>query len=231
MTMISFSDQLFHDLMREHGPALQAAGLTAPGRRRHLRRGAWLASGAGALAVGITASLAAFGGTSPAYAITPHPDGTVTVTLTNLSGVTGANATLHKLGARVVVVPVRPGCPAIDSLPLPVDPPGLARGAIWVNSVAIGGSADGTIIVQAEGIPARDLLVVAVEATSQSTTLSAQLTTAPAPACVTMPAGIPAPGTGRHVSGSAPSGAPAPGGTVVQTTGPGSAPPTSTNAG
>src|SRR5215470_6379881 len=110
--MTNFSDQLFTDLMQEHGPALQTAELmTATSRRHQLRRGAWLAGGAGALAVGITASLAAFGGTaSEAYAVTPHSDGTVTVTISELSGVTGANATLRRLGLRVVLVPVKPGC-------------------------------------------------------------------------------------------------------------------------
>lgn len=216
--MISFSDQLFHDLIREHGPALQAAELTAPGQRHHLRRGAWLAGGAGTLAVGITASLAAFGGTSPAYAITPHSDGTVTVALTDLSGVTGANATLHNLGTRVVVVPVRAGCPSIESLPLPAGAPGKVSGSVRVDAAA-SGSKDGSITVQAKGIPAGDLLVVAVEVASHGTAMSSRLTAAPAPACVTMPAGIPGPGS-EHVSGSAPGGPHEPGGTVVQTTGP-----------
>lgn len=217
--MTSFSDQLFHDLMREHGPALQTADLTVPGRRRHVRRGAWLAGGAGALAVGITVSLAAFGGTSQAYAITPHSDGTVTVALTDLSGVTGANATLRKLGTRVVVVPVRAGCQSIDSLPLPPASTGRMSGSIWVDAAASGSKA-GSITVRAKGIPAGNLLVIAVEVTSRDTAMSARLTTPPAPACVSMPTGIPGP-----------SGAPAPGGTVVQTTGPGNGPGTSTNAG
>jgi len=223
--MSSFSDQLFHDLMREHGPALQAAGLTAPGRstrRHHLRRGAWLAGGAGTLAVGITASLAAFGGTSQAYAITPHADGTVTVALTDLSGVTGANIALHKLGTRVVVVPVKAGCPPLASLPEPAGSPGKASGSVRADTAA-GGAKDGSITVQAKGIPAGELLVIAVENASYGTTLAARLTAPPAPACVTMPAGIPGPG--GHVSG------PAPGGTVVQTTGPGASPATSTAAG
>jgi hypothetical protein len=224
MTMTNFSDQLFHDLMHDHGPALRAAELTAPGRRLPLRRGAWLAGGAGTLAVGITASLAAFGGTaSQAYAITPHPDGTVTVAVMNPSGVTGANATLHKLGTRVVVVPVRPGCPALESLPAPPGSPGKVSGSIRVNSAA-SGSKDGSITVQAKGIPAGDLLVIAVASTSHGTTMAARMTTPPAPACVTLPAGAPAPGN-RVVRGHGP------GGKIVQTTGPDSRPATSTAAG
>jgi hypothetical protein len=223
MTMTSFSDQLFHDLMREHGPALQAAELTAPGRRHHLRRGAWLAGGAGTLAVGITASLAAFGGTSQAYAITPHPDGTLTVAVMNPSGVTGANATLRKLSTRVVVVPVKAGCPSLGSLPSPPGSPGKVSGSVRVDT-AVDGAKDGSITVQAKGIPAGDLLVIGVESTSHGTTLAAQLTAPPAPACVTLPAGVPAPGSG-------PASGHGSGGTVVQTTGPDSRPATSTAAG
>jgi hypothetical protein len=58
-------------------------------------------------------------GSSPAYAVTRHDDGTVTVSVNRPSGVAGANVTLHAMGARVAVVPVRPGCPAIGSLPHP----------------------------------------------------------------------------------------------------------------
>jgi hypothetical protein len=225
--MTNFSDHLFTDLMQEHGTALRRTELQPAAGPRHLRRGAWLAGGAGALAVGITASLAAFGGTaSEAYAVTPHSDGTVTVALTSLSGITGANAALHTLGASVVVVPVRPGCPSLDALPAPKAGRGPASGSVHA-SVRADESTDGTITVQAKGIRAGDLLVIAVASTGHGTQMAGRLTTSPAPACVTLPPGLPAPGSG-HVSGSVPSGAPAPGGTVVQTTGPGSAPATST---
>jgi hypothetical protein len=53
-----------------------------------------------------------------AHSVTRH-DGTVSVSVDNASGVAGANAALHGMHARVVVVPVRPGCPAIGSLPRP----------------------------------------------------------------------------------------------------------------
>jgi hypothetical protein len=182
MTMISFADQLFHDLMREHGPALQAAELTAPGRRRHLRRGAWLAGGAGTLAVGITASLVAFGGTSPAYAITQHSDGTVTVAIRQASGVPGANATLRGLGVRVVLVPVKAGCPSVLSLRRPVAPRGPSR--ITVPFFAKGG---GSFTVRASGIPAADVMVLAYASSDRVTWMAAVLTTPPTPACVTGP--------------------------------------------
>src|SRR5215472_16788634 len=119
MTMTNFSHQLLTDLMREHAATLQRTELPAPpARHSGIKRGALLAGGAGTLAVGVSAGLAAFGGgTAQAYAVTPHADGTVTVSISDLSGVSGANARLQDLGDRVVVVPVRAGCPAIGSLP------------------------------------------------------------------------------------------------------------------
>ena len=56
-----------------------------------------------------------------AYSVTQH-NGTVTVAVSRPSGVAGANTTLHAMGARVRVVPVRPGCPPITSLPRPRRP-------------------------------------------------------------------------------------------------------------
>ena len=212
--MTNFSDQLLRDLMREHGPTLQEARLPAAGQRHHLRRAAWLAGGAGTLAVGITASLAAFGGTaSEAYAITPHSNGTVTVAVTDLSGVTGANATLRNLGLRVVVVPVKAGCQSIMSLPDPPVQPGRDSGPIGLMGVK-----GGSVTVEAHGIPAGDLLVIAVSSTGDGTQMALQLTSPPAPACVTLPPGMPGPGRPGSGSGVAP----APGGHKAVRTGPGS---------
>ena len=217
--MTNFSDQLFSDLMREHGSTLQEARLPAAASGRYrLRRTAWLAGGAGTLAVGITASLAAFGGTaSQAYAITPHSDGTVTVALTDLSGVTGANATLHNLGMRVVVVPVKAGCPSIMSLPDPPVQQGRVSGSIGLTAVK-----GGSVTVEAHGIPAGDLLVVAVSNTGNGTQMAVRMTKPPAPACVTLPPGMPGPGIpGGRMHGSGTGSAPAPGGKKMAQTGSG----------
>lgn len=68
-----------------------------------------------------TAAVMALGSApaSAAYSVTRHGNGTVTVSVSSASGVAGANAALHHIRARVVVVPVRPGCPPITSLPRP----------------------------------------------------------------------------------------------------------------
>lgn len=117
--MTKFSDQLFDDLMQEHGQAL--AGVRVPAaRERHVPRPVLLTAGAGGLAAVAAVGTLVAGGGTPAYAVTTHPDGTVTLALYQKSGIPGANAKLSQVGdGRVVVVPVEPGCPSISSLPAP----------------------------------------------------------------------------------------------------------------
>ena len=188
--MTKFSDQLFTDLMREHSATLQATRLPAATRGHSaVKRGGWLAGSAGTLAVGITAALAATnGGGAAADAGTPHAAGTVTVGISKPSGIAGANVSLHALGDRVVVVPVRAGCESMDSLPAPA-----AKG----GKITVSGSmksAKGSVTVDVHGIPQGDVLVLAVADTSHGTSIDASLTRAPAPSCVSEPAGLPIPG-------------------------------------
>ena len=146
-----------------------------------------LVAGAGGVAVAAAATgvLVAGGGT-PAYAVTTHPNGTVTLAVTTPSGISGANGALHKLGDRVVVVPVEPGCPSLGSLPAP---PVQPRHHLYIQTgVGIGGS----VTVNAKGIPAGDILVVGVETTTtgnmHSSLGAAKLTSPPAPSCISLPA-------------------------------------------
>jgi hypothetical protein len=223
--MAKFSDQLLTDLMTEHGAALRAPGpLAGPGRRPHaLRRGALLAGGAGTLAAGLTAGLTAFGGgASPAYAVTQHPDGTLTVALTSASGIAGANQTLRSLNARVVVVPERAGCPSITSLPAPA----VAMKAQIMDSLQIDKE---SATVNAHGIPAGDLLVLAVSSTGNAVRVSSALTSPPAPGCVSVPAAGPGSGGNSIVRNKNGAGRPVrvpdgAGNTVRDTNGGGSAP-------
>jgi hypothetical protein len=56
-------------------------------------------------------------------------------------------------------------------------------------------SADGTITVDAHGVPQGDVLVLAVADTSHGVSIGATLTRAPAPSCVSEPpGGFPRPG-------------------------------------
>jgi hypothetical protein len=186
--MIKFSDQLLDDMMREHGPALPHTRPPArpkrrvtPRRARRDRGGALALAVAGAVTV---ASIAVAAIESPAYAVTKNPDGTITVAVHQTSGIAGANAMLRRLGdGRVVVVPVEPGCPSPGSLPPPAVP---ERGHQIATQTAI--SRNGSVTVNAQGIPAGDILVVGVKTDGRSSLGGAALTSPPAPSCLRLPA-------------------------------------------
>lgn len=190
--MTKFADQLYADLMREHESTLAATSPPAESRRQLASRRVLLATGAGGLAVAATAGVLAAGGGNPAYALTTSHDGAVTLAVYRAAGISQANAKLHQLGDRVVVVPIRAGCPAVRSLP---PPPVLPNGKISVQSTK---SSGGSVTVHAPGVPAGDVLVVFAEITAHGTQLGASLTSAPAPNCVSL-SSSPS-GSGSHVA-------------------------------
>jgi hypothetical protein len=186
--MTNFEDQLYRQLMTEHGHHLPAVPRPAPARRR-VPRPVWLATGAaGAVAAGTAAVMAL--GSAPAlaaYSVTRHADGTLTVAVDRPSGVAGANVTLHAIGARVRVVPVRPGCPPITSLPRPQPAPHLSvKVASGVNA---SGHRSVTVTVGKGGIPAGDTLILAFSGDPRhGTALGAGgVITGRVPACVSLP--------------------------------------------
>jgi hypothetical protein len=183
-----FEDQLYQDLITEHGHHLRTLPRPAPARRG-VRRPVWLATGAaGAVAAGPTSVLVLGSAPAPAaYSVTRH-DGAITVAVNRPSGVAGANVTLHGMGARVRVVPVRPGCPPIGSLPHPRPAPHLAV------SVGTGMSKNGhrsvTVRLGQPGIPAGDTMILAFSGSGGpgSTSLGAGgIITGPVPRCVSLP--------------------------------------------
>lgn len=186
--MTRFADDLFDDLMREHGPKLAQAELAytgPPAPRRHIAtRRTLLAGGATCAAVAATAGALTAGGATPAFAVTTNHDGSVTVAVYQKSGVAGANAKLRQLGDRVVVVPIEPGCPSISSLPKPLTP-GKGRHI----SVASGVSEDGSVTVKAHGIPSDDIMVIGIQASTDSRSRFgiSTLTEPPAPSCLSVP--------------------------------------------
>jgi hypothetical protein len=199
--MTKFADQLYADLMREHGSALAHTRPPAASRRHIASRPALLAAGAGGLAVAASVGALVAGGGAPAYALTTNPGGTVTLAVYQEPGIAQANAKLQQLGDNVVVVPVEPGCPSISSLPAPAVLPD--------GQISVGGSVsrDGSVTVNAHGVPAGDIIVVGMEVTAQGSHVggqsAARLTSPPAPSCVSLPA-MPTnggPGSGT-VSGS-----------------------------
>jgi hypothetical protein len=185
--MTRFSDQLFDDLMREHGTALASTVLPALPRRRVTARRTLLAGG-GTLAVAgaIAGGLAATSG-SAAYAVTKNPDGTITLAVYQKSGIAGVNARLRQLGEnQVVVVPVEAGCPR------PPAPAVSVRG--HRVGAGIGISPSGSVTVKAQGIPAGDILVVGVQSSGHSRASVATVTSPPAPSCIS--GGPPPPSNG-----------------------------------
>jgi hypothetical protein len=101
--------------------------------------------------------------------VTQH-DGTVSVTVDNASGVAGANAALHRMHARVVVVSVRPGCPPIGSLPRPQPVP---HPAVWVKS-GVNGHGHRSVSVKIKGgIPAGDTMILAFSGSPRSGSVGA----------------------------------------------------------
>lgn len=196
--MTKFADELYSDLMREHGSALADITPSAASRRHIASRRVLLATGAGGLAVAATAGALvatagapaatagapAASGATPAYALTTGQDGTVTLAVYKSSGIAQVNAKLHQLGDNVVVVPVRAGCPSIHSLPAPAVPAKV----IPIN-VEISKSKDGSITVQAKGIPAGDIMVIGFVTTPHGKNGVAAITSPPAPACISQTAG------------------------------------------
>jgi hypothetical protein len=97
--MSRYTDRLWADLAREHGPALAQAqaGRPEPGRVRRPRviAGGTLAvaGGGAALALGLTAT-----GGAPAFAVTTAADGSVQVTISQTLNLPQANAKLAAMG-------------------------------------------------------------------------------------------------------------------------------------
>lgn len=212
--MTKFSDQLFDDLMEEHGHTL--AGLRRPAApKRHLAaRPVLLTAGAGGIAAITAVGTLVAGGGTPAYAVTPHDDGTVTLAVYQKDGIAPANDKLRQIGdGRVVLVPVGAGCPSITSLK-PGKPGAEIRTSLRVTT---GGGAT----VDARGVPAGETLVVALQMSTGNgpgmAASSARLTSGKVPSCVSIPKAPPggAPGqrTGVKTGGSYPGGG---SGTVTQ---------------
>lgn len=182
--MTKFADQLFDDLMREHGPELAYTGPPARPRRHLPARRTLLASGGTLVAAGAVAGTLLAGSGTPAYAVTKNPDGTITLAVYQQAGIAQANARLRQLGDKqVVVVPVEAGCPKPP-------PPAVSIHGVRI-SVRFDHTRDGSVTVNARGIPAGDILVVGMQAGGHSRNEVAIVTSPPAPSCITPPAAPP----------------------------------------
>jgi hypothetical protein len=193
--MTKFEDQLLADLMQEYRPALERTGPAAAVTRRKVPRPAWLVAGAAGLATAATAGVLVAGGASPAFAVTQHPNGTVTISITKMSGIAGANARLRILGLRVEAVPVQPGCTPISALSHPSAPPPGGTSSQGTKS------AGGGVTVYVQGIPPGDTgLVIFQQLPDGATSLNVQLVQDPPPSCVSLLAGPPGANQGSGIS-------------------------------
>jgi hypothetical protein len=198
--MTKFADQLFDDLMREHGTSLNQAGLPAAPRRRLASRPVLVTAGAAVVAVGATAGVLASGGGTPAFAVTAHPNGTVTLAVYDKSGYAGINSKLRQDGdSQVVVVPVESGCPIPQT--------------VWVSgddiTMRISSPANGGVTVSTTGVPAGDLLVLGLQPTADGGTFAVPYLTSasdPTPTCIPPAHTSPSPPRSGGGSGSGPSG-------------------------
>ena len=183
--MSSFQERLLRELVTEHAAQL-AQPPVASARRR--RRRLPLAAAASAACAGAIALLLGpgGGGTTPAYAVTVGSGGAVTITISELAGVVGADQQLQKLGVRAVVAEVRQGCSEEgERVPFGDYASQLSR-IVQRNAPADAGSG-GSWTVSPSEIPAGDTLSIVVtsyEGGSQGHSgLNVALYRGAAPAC------------------------------------------------
>ncbi len=102
--MSEFEDNLWLSVVREHGDELARTGRTVHKHRR-APRPQLLAGSTVGLAAMATAAVLLLGAStsSPAFAVTRNPDGTVTVDLMQQSGIAGANERLAAMGVRAQI--------------------------------------------------------------------------------------------------------------------------------
>jgi hypothetical protein len=108
--MTRFEDNLWRELERTYGSELSEADGPLPRRSRlpvPVIAGTSL-SVVGASAAALIVLTAA--SSSPAFAVTRHPDGTVSVVIRRIEGIAGANRRLAQLGVRARAVGVADGC-------------------------------------------------------------------------------------------------------------------------
>lgn len=189
--MSNFEDQLWSQLVRERGEQMRAAPrataalassvtATRPATRRarRLRRPALLTGSALGIAGLATAGVFALTSASPAFAVTKNPDGTVAISLSDLSDVPALNQKLAQDGVPVTVVPINTSCSATAALNNP-------SGEGTPNMSANHQEATDVVTIDPSLIPSRDIGVLGA-----SQTASGQMelvfgeTTPPAPSCL-----------------------------------------------
>ncbi len=109
--MSKFEDRLWREIVRDHGVDLEQID-RPPARLPRRARSRLLAGTTIGLAGAGTALALAFGAasSSPAFAVSRNHDGSVTVVIKRLAGISGVNQKLAQLGIRARAVRVIEGC-------------------------------------------------------------------------------------------------------------------------
>jgi hypothetical protein len=119
--MKTFTEELWGVLAEQHGASTAVRGR----RPRKLTGARALKPAAAAVIVLAAAAFAVFGigggGAQPAYALETAANGTVTLTVAEVTGVQEANSALAKLGIPVVVARFDPGCTQTGQLAPPAE--------------------------------------------------------------------------------------------------------------
>jgi hypothetical protein len=151
--MTSFDDGLWNHLVQQHGASQMT--LTAPDSRNptHAARvRSWVRPARVKILAGSSAVIAALaaaavfalaGATSPpAYAVTAHADGSVTVTINQIAAISAANTQLTSLGIHAVIVPMTASCQsAADVVRIGVANPATATETIVPGMIPQGDTA------------------------------------------------------------------------------------------
>lgn len=102
--MSEFENNLWIEVVRNHGDELARIGRTVHEHRRTTRPKLLAGTTLGLAATATAAALLLGASTSPpAFAVTRNPNGTVTVSLTRPAGIAGANEKLAAIGVRAQV--------------------------------------------------------------------------------------------------------------------------------
>jgi hypothetical protein len=109
--MTRFRQALLDELMTR--VIVEPTSIPAPAPRRTSRRLVFVTAGGLAALVAAVALPATLGGSTPAYALGPNPDGSVTITFNDIAEPTAINRTLHDAGirARVMLPKSTRACP------------------------------------------------------------------------------------------------------------------------
>ncbi len=177
--MTSFEDRLWAELAGEHATEL-ALGAPPPPIRRRSRLPFVAALALLGVVLATVASLTASSGTQ-AFAVTRHPDGTVTVTIKELVAIREANDQLAALGIRARAAGVEASCTTDMSQFAPVPVPPQLLGTL----VSFGHAEGASMTITPSVIPGGEtLLLTARQIAPDIVALGLQLYRGAVPSCI-----------------------------------------------